>query len=55
MKAIAVGILASFFFAFTFVLNQQWILKAEAGFGVHHYGTTLWFQCCYLLSCIEVT
>ena len=24
----------------------------EAGFGVLHYGTTLWFQCFYLLSCI---
>lgn len=52
MKAIAVGILASFFFAFTFVLNRSMDLGAGVGFGVHHYGITLWFQCYYLLSCI---
>ena len=53
MKAIAVGILASFFFAFTSVLNRAMDLEGGSWIWSASHGTTLWFQCFYLLSCIE--
>ena len=53
MKAIVIGILASFFFAFTFVLNRAMDLGGRSWFGVHHYGIILWFQCYYLLLCMR--